>query len=486
LATLAVVEPKEPFVAEALNKILTQTLRPDLSDAEKDIVDMAIKVGTQLYLSDPSFYATIGQRFLETIDQSADPEWVAASLSGLARGGMMATELQRMGNQVKSRFPGWSTNVYLQTTLQEIDDATTPQPLPPLKDLLTWAIAPQQLHLYVLCRPNRKILCRAVLKDRSGEFVKQDGQLWSVPLLLESIHSLSWNFTRGQTPQGIFRIEGTVPQPDDEFFRAYGQFSLVNLYVPFESGVKQFLPGRPGPFNGGIEAYQGLLPESWRNYRPIQQTYWAGKAGRSLFRIHGSGESIDFFSSKDKSYPNSYEWNPTIGCLSAREVYSDRGQLLQSDMPKILQVLRTVGGKNFTGYLVVVDVPAEGKEPVALETVKSAIAPTQARAKNRSNQKRQGAISLAKSRLNSRPALAVAKLNRPPNKAHKLTKTALASQNHRLLLAQSVKSIQETQKQLAILMSSLDRLNDPSVPGSIPAQPARRTAEPLEPLPIAY
>lgn len=439
LWTTAVVEPQEAFVAAALNKILAQTVRPDLSDTEKAIVDMAMKVGTQLYLSDPNFYGSIGQRFLETIDQSTDPEWVAVSLSGLAKGGMVATELQRMGNQVKSRFPGWTTNVFLQTTLQEIDDATTPQPLPPLRDLLTWTIAPQQLHLYVLCRPNRRILCQAILKDRSGEFVKQNGQLWSVPLLLESIHGLGWNFTRGQTPQGIYRIEGTVSQHNDEFFRAYGQFPLVNLFVPFEPGARQFIPGRPGAFTGSLEDYQALLPPSWRSYRPIQQTYWAGRSGRSLFRIHGSGESPDFFSGKDKNYPNSYEWNPTIGCLSALELYSDRGQLLKSDMPKILRTLQTAGGRNFSGYLIVVDMPADGKDPISLEAVQSEIASRQARSRDRPDQKR---IILAKSTPAKKPASTTRKLIKP-NQLVKVT------------------------------------------PRSQP-QPIRQTAETLQPIPIAY
>lgn len=488
LWTTAVVEPQEPFVAEALNKILAQSVRSNLSDTEEQIIDMAMKVATQLYLSDPSFYGSLGQRFLETIDQSTDPEWVAVALSGLAKGGMVATELQRMGNQVKSRFPGWATNMFLQTTLQEIDDATVPQDLPPLRELLTWTIAPQQLHLYVLCRPNRKILCRAILKDRRGEFVQQDGKLWSVPLLLESIHSLGWNFTRGQTPQGIYRIEGIVPQPDDEFFRAYGQFSLVNLFVPFEEGVKQFIPGRPGRFAGSLEAYQALLPPSWRGYRPIQQTYWAGRSGRSLFRIHGSGESPDFFTGKDKNYPDSYEWNPTIGCLSARELYSDRGQLLQSDMPKILRALQAAGGKSFTGYLMVVDVPTDGKEPVSLDTIKSTIASSQARSQNRHNQKHLRAIVLAKSKTANKSPLTAHKLSKP----HKLANATLTSQKHRLLLAQSVNSIRDTQKHLAILMSNLDQLGDEAtpVPGTPPrsrSQPVvKKAAEPLKSMPISY
>jgi hypothetical protein len=148
----------------------------------------------------------------------------------------------------------------------------------------------------------------------------------------------------------------------------------VNLYVPFEAGAKQFLPARSGSFSGSLEDYKALLPVSWREYRPIQQSFWAGKAGRGLFRIHGSGESTDFFSGKDKNYPDSYNWNPTIGCLSAKEIYSDQGKLLQSDMPVILNALQRVGGERFTGYLVVIDVPTDESGPVSLDLIQGAIA----------------------------------------------------------------------------------------------------------------
>lgn len=157
-----------------------------------------MKVANQLYLGDPTFYSALGQRFLETIEQSQDPEWVAKSLSSLAKGGMQPSELQRLAEKTKSRFPQWSSNVVLQATLIDIVNSANAQSLPPLKDLLKWEVADNQIHLYVLCRGDRRILCRAVLKDRTGQWVRQEGKLWSVPLLLESIHGLSWNFTRGK------------------------------------------------------------------------------------------------------------------------------------------------------------------------------------------------------------------------------------------------------------------------------------------------
>lgn len=454
LWTTAVVEPREPFVAEALNQIVAMANRPGLSGSQARTVDQAMKVATQLYLSDPSFYGLVAQRFVETIEQSPEPEWVAVALSGLAKGKLSASELARLSGVVRSRFPNWTSNVYLQTTLQDIADTTNGRDLPSLKELLNWEIAPRQLHLYVLCREDRRVLCQTVLKDRNGRFVQQGDKLWSVPLLLESIHELGWNFTRGQTPQGIFRIEGTIPQPDDEFFRAYGQFPLINLYVPFEAGAKQFLPKRAGSFTGSLAEYQALLPPSWRNYRSLHQSFWAGKAGRGLFRIHGSGESVDFFQGKDRNVPESYNWNPTIGCLSARELYNEKGQLIHADMPKILKTLKSVGGNNFAGYLIVVNVPANESKPISLQAIEAAIKPPTQRSQ----------------RFRKAPA--------------KATPQSVASSRSNLLLTKSVESSRKVRLQVAQLVRHMNRLEVVN-PATGEKQAAKSSAE-LKPLPVAY
>lgn len=366
----AIVEPQEPYVAQALNGILALTTASGLSRSQIKTVDMAMQVGTQLYLSSPTIYANVGHQFLHTIERSDDPQWVAMALSGLARSSS-ADQLKQLSHRVKARFPQWSKDIFLQTTLREVAESSSSS-VPPLKDLLSWSVSPNQLHLYVICRPDRGVLCQALLKNRRGQFVRENGQLWSVPLGLRSLHGLGWNFVRGQTPQGIYRIEGVVPQPDNQFFRAYGQFSLVNLFVPFEPGAREFLPGRSGSFKGTLSAYQELLPSSWRNYFPIQQSYWAGKIGRSLFRIHGSGEAPSFFSNNQR-YPASSTWNPTIGCLSALELYDEAGKLQQADMPKVLQAMTLVGGKNFSGYMIVVDIPSTAKTSISPAELEAAV-----------------------------------------------------------------------------------------------------------------
>jgi len=359
-------------VAQGLGEVLALMQRPGLTAQQRRTVQLATKTATQLYVNNTSFYRELGEKFLQAIDRSSDPEWVAASLSALARAGVSQASLQDLTRKVKLRFPKWADHLYLVTTLRDIEESFVTK-TPPIADLLSWQIAPEQLHMYVFCQRDRYVLCRAVLKDRAGQFVRHsNGTLWSVPLLLKSLHNLNWNFERGETPQGVYRVE----EENDEFFRAYGNFDLVKLFLPFEAGTKEFLPGSPGPFQGSLSEYVNLLPPSWRSHWGMQQSYWAGKIGRNFFRIHGSGEAPNFFPGKDR-YGDSYSWNPTIGCLSALELYNEKGQLVKADMPKILKALEIVGGKDFTGYVVVVDLPRNTRQPISLQEIEQALMQTQ-------------------------------------------------------------------------------------------------------------
>ncbi|NEZ65917.1 hypothetical protein D0962_24680 [Leptolyngbyaceae cyanobacterium CCMR0082] len=362
LWSTGILEPRAAYIDEAIAYLMGQANAFQLSANQRQTIEMAFQIGTQLYLSVPNAHPKIRQAMADAVDQVHNTKWSAMALSALAQGETTPQQRYVLSDRIRQRFPNWHQDLYLRTTLHDVAAIDHPIAMPPLDELLDWTIAPEQLHLYVLCSSDRGQLCQAVLKDRQGKFVREaDGQLWSVPLGLRSLHTgLSWNFTRGETPQGIYRIEGTIPQPDTDYFRPYGQFALVQLFVPHEPGVQAFLPSQTkagqASWSGGLAAYQVLLPPTWRNYLPIQQTYWAGKAGRNYFRIHGTGEDPGFFANS-RRYPASAGWNPTIGCLSAIEIYDHQGRLQRADMPKILAALTDIDGEDFAGYLVVVNIP---------------------------------------------------------------------------------------------------------------------------------
>lgn len=375
----ALLEPQSPIVIEAITQILELAMNPNLSSSQAKTVQMAMQVGTQLYLGNPQKLALIGDRFQNIVKNSPDPEWSVMALSALVQAGLKPALAQTELQQLQSRFQ-WVDNFAIKVALQDISEQLKASSLPPLQDLLAWQIAPPSPQLYVFCRPNRGLLCRAIVKDGNGQFRRETSQpqapLWSVPLLTRSLHGLRWNFVRGQTPQGIYRIEGTMPRPSATYFTAYGQFPLVKVFMPFESGVQNFIATQPDQMIGDLNSYYSLLPSSWRQYAPIAQTYWAGRLGRSLIRIHGSGESTSFFVNNQR-FPQSDGWNPAIGCLSAQEIYDQTGQLTKADMPNILKTLAEVNGGKIEGYLIVVEIPTTSKQgtnqPVSLAEIEAAL-----------------------------------------------------------------------------------------------------------------
>ncbi|MGQ9867024.1 MAG: hypothetical protein ACUVSQ_12235 [Pseudanabaenaceae cyanobacterium] len=313
LWAVAVREPQEPWLVEAIAALLPESSSPETAAP---------------WLAVASQYRThrpVAARLQEIAQNTPDRRW--------------------------------------QAQVQRLLVPELPSPLPPLTDLLNWAIAPQP-HLYVFCRPNRDVLCTTVLKDRQGQWVREGGAFWSVPLLLQSVHRLPWDFANGQTPQGLYRMEGLIPDPTHPQanpvptpaeFLAYGQYPLIPLFFPTEKGQREFAPGQKGPFTGSLSEYQALWPPSWQSYPPITQSYEAGERGRTLLRIHGSGLATNHFG----GWRGPRGWQPTLGCLAARETYEDSPQ---HDMPRLLQALAS---DRFTGYVVVIDVPGPDT-PVAI------------------------------------------------------------------------------------------------------------------------
>ncbi len=360
LWAIALEEAKYPEIEETLNKILAFTE----SHSQETILKRAFQSATEIYLADGNSSPILKDRFIEIINNSNNPKWVAIALEALVSKEPNSPDIPNWIDIIRRRFPH-TDSILLQTTIEDVLFRLRPQSLPPLKDLLTWKLVPNQSQLYVLCRTDRSILCLAILKDRKGNFLYDQGKLWSVPLLTRSLHGLRSQFEHGQTPAGIFRIEGKMPRAEARYFRAYGQFPLIKLYLPFEDGVSS-----SGALPNNLSSYKSLLPPSWRGYFPIEESFWAGKIGRGLIRIHGSGEGQDFFASSAR-FPASYGWNPAIGCLSALELYDQFGRMQKADMPKILRAISQASQGIIEGYMILVEIPSENKQALTVEEIQS-------------------------------------------------------------------------------------------------------------------
>jgi hypothetical protein len=216
--------------------------------------------------------------------------------------------------------------------------------------------------LYSFQRKNRNYPGLAVIRDATGNFIKaEDGTIFFVPQLARSINNLPGYLTNGNTPQGIFRMYGF----DTSKTYFIGPTANIQLTMPFETSLRHF-------FNDSTitdtiwteEWYKKLLPANLKNCRPLYESFYAGKAGRTEIIAHGTTVDPEYYSG-EIYYPQT----PTMGCLCTKEIWSDvNGKRLESDQQKLATALQAAGGAD--GYCVVLEID-DAQKPVTLNEILS-------------------------------------------------------------------------------------------------------------------
>lgn len=175
----------------------------------------------------------------------------------------------------------------------------------------------QSVKVFMFCRKSRTFPCLTVMKDINNRQVRiSDTTLWSHPVLALSKHGLPSYERNGSTPAGIFTIDSVMPSADQQ--KLFGKFRRMVLnFVPKsknETLLKSFLP-------------KSSWEHNWWSANPK-----ARDIGRSLFRIHGTGEI-----NLDPQTPF-YPFIRTSGCIANKEntydgeTYQDQRLLLNSMM----------------------------------------------------------------------------------------------------------------------------------------------------------
>jgi hypothetical protein len=228
--------------------------------------------------------------------------------------------------------------------------------LPQVGDLFRYQRTHGQKLIYSFQHRNRDLPGLAVVQLEDGRFARDDkGKLIMVPQLARSASNLPYFLTNGNTPQGIYSILG-IGVSRNNFI---GPTPNLQLIMPNESYWASFFH-EPMDTTDIAEAYKSLLPASWENHGGMQESFIAGKAGRTEIIAHGTTIDPAYFAGK-KYYPVS----PTLGCLCAREIWDPAtGKLKESDQLKLVNAfLQTPGTK---GYFMVIDaLPANVEQLVA-------------------------------------------------------------------------------------------------------------------------
>jgi len=230
-----------------------------------------------------------------------------------------------------------------------------PTPTPPLTDLLNKSFLPNEMVMYSFQRKNRNYPGLVMVRSKDGQFIKNvTGKYFAVPQLARSCTNMPGYLSNGNTPQGIFKIFGFAVSQGSFI----GPTTNIQMVLPYEnsSDISDSVTRSLG------DNYRFLLPASWKNYYPIFEAYYAGKAGRTEIIAHGTTVNPAYY--KTQPY---YPLTPTQGCLATKEIWSNvNGKRIESDQQKLVDAVKKAGGAN--GYCIVIEIDDQQK-PVNIKEI---------------------------------------------------------------------------------------------------------------------
>lgn len=224
-----------------------------------------------------------------------------------------------------------------------------------LKQLISASFLKGQTVLYSFQRKDRNYPGMVMVRKKDGSFVKAGDDYFHVPQLARGIANLPYFLTKGNTPQGLYRMFGFGVSLN----QSIGPTANVQMGMPVELTKKNFFDNVSDTSSWTIDDYAKLLPESLRQYKPLYETYLAGAAGRNEIIAHGSTINPEYY--VGKTY---YPLTPTEGCLATKEFWD--GKLVYSDQEKLVNALLAAGGAY--GYVLVIEMEDQ-QRPVTLEDV---------------------------------------------------------------------------------------------------------------------
>ena len=264
-----------------------------------------------------------------------------------------------IGSLIKQKFPAdTSTGLQILQTRIAIEKREL---LPPLKNIFDTNFLKGQTVIYSLQRSNRDYAGLVIIRKPDGSFLKDDeGNYFHTAQLARAITNYPFYITNGNTPQGILRFSGF----DVSHLLYIGPTKNLQLQLPFEATPEAFFGDSTlidSSWNKAL--YASLLPDSWKNYDGIYESFYAGAIGRSAVIMHGTTIDPAFY--KDQPY---YPQTPSLGCLCSYEAWDSLGYRISSNQQQIVDALTGIGSSN--GYAVVIDIDNK-KENVSLDEIKA-------------------------------------------------------------------------------------------------------------------
>jgi hypothetical protein len=260
---------------------------------------------------------------------------------------------------MKDKFTDWQNDAILFMLHSRVSNEFQ-QKLPNVQELLKHDFGEKNTVIFSFQRKDRNYPGITIVRKPNGSFLRNDnGEIFYISHLAKSMSELPSYLTNGNSPKGIYSLQG-IGYSDNVFI---GPSPNLQMRMPYEADPKNYFHGAVKDTSWKKEYYSNLLPESWKNYLPVYEAYYAGKAGRTEIIAHGT--TIDPAFHRDKAY---YPNTPSLGCLTAVEKWSPKtGRLEESNQIKFMNALKKANPKK--GFFILIELN-DKKEQVSLEEIK--------------------------------------------------------------------------------------------------------------------
>ncbi|OQP56190.1 hypothetical protein [Niastella populi] len=364
-AFLAPLDSNTEYRYEAACRAIVQFML-DNDTTQLGLTQMFVQYETLQYDTKRAMLETVYGMYPEQYIQSmqlllareTNPMLFAIAAAYSLRYDSSATNAATVRKRIKEQFPNYSNITVLQE-LEKYLTGYTRYKAPTASDLIELFRHQQVIKkkvIYSLQRHNRDYPGMAIVQNADGTFMRySDGRLMVFEQLARSASGLPYFIPDGNTPQGIYSIQGTATT----YNKLIGPTPNLQLVMPYErKWTTYFHLSDTAVWQPGYDAlwsYLQLLPPSLRNRSSFTEAFYAGKLGRNSIIAHGTTIDPEYF--KNKPW---YPLTPTMGCLCAKELWNvSNGKLLVSDQYNLMSAFISTAGSR--GYLYVIDIDDQRK-----------------------------------------------------------------------------------------------------------------------------
>lgn len=263
------------------------------------------------------------------------------------------------------KWPDHAKHPILSVLMEQLSGSNAAKAIerPSMSSLFKHQTSTGTRNVYSFQRWDRNQPGMAIVQGGDGRFLRDStGKLIVITQLARSGSDLPFYITNGNTPQGIFRIQGIGVSRN----LYIGPTPNLQLLMPFEGHWSDYLLPENRDSINQEQAYLARLPEDWRSYHPMMEAFQAGRAGRTEIIAHGTTIDPDYFTGKP-FHPIS----PTLGCLCAKEIWDpETGKLKDSDQLLLTETYLRATGRD--GYLFVINLDDAGR-PVTREEIEKIV-----------------------------------------------------------------------------------------------------------------